>query len=140
VSDGSQTPSSLHHVAFLVRDLEAHTATLARFLGREPEQRGPVPYRDAEVVIFDLGNVRLELVAPSSATSPLTEVLEHRGEGFFHLGFGAADLDAAVATVEARGFTFAAPPRVGYKDWRLAYLDADALPLFAAHLIDDDSD
>ena len=134
------TPDSVHHIAFLVRDLDAQVAAMSRLLGTEPEQRGPVPYRDAEVVIFRLSNVRIELVSPNSDGSPLQEVLRRRGEGFFHVGFGVDDLDSALAGLARRGITPRGERRVGYKDWELVYLDTPADALMPCHLIRRDAD
>ena len=132
-------PTSIHHIAFLVKDLDREIERFSQLLGRAPEQRGPVPYREAEVVMFQLDNVRIEIVAPVTEKSPLHDVIARQGEGFFHIGFGVTDLPAAVAALEDRGIEMKGPPHGGYKDWELVYLKRDSFPLFAAHLIANDA-
>ncbi|MEO5813591.1 MAG: VOC family protein [Rhodanobacter sp.] len=117
----------IHHIAFVVADLDATIERMERILGVTVSERGCVPSRQAEVAIFNLANTRLEFVAPASAASPLHQHLAERGEGLFHIGFGVSDVDLACAQMNANGNSVVSEPYTGYKDWRIAYL-AEPLP------------
>jgi len=103
-------------------------------------ERGPVAGRGAEVAIFKLANINLELVAPVTADSPLHDFLSQRGEGFFHLAFAVEDIDTAWQQLIDRGVTMKSPPRRAYKDWRVAYLDSELTGGIAMHIINADAD
>lgn len=142
-SDHKGTPilDRVHHLSFVVRDLDATVARFETLLAVPMAERGPVRTRGAEVAIFKLANLNIELVAPSSSDSPLHEHLRRHGEGFFHLAFAVDDVDAAYEQLNARGVPMKGPPYLAYKDWRIAYIDAMATDgLMAAHIIQTDAD
>lgn len=131
----------VHHLAFVVADLDAAIARFEVFLDVPVAERGPVRSRGAEVAIFKLANVNIELVAPAAPDSPLHEHLARHGEGFFHLAFGVDDVDAAHNALRVAGLPMKGPPYVAYKDWRIAYFDDAATGgLTAAHIIANDAD
>ncbi|MES1943943.1 methylmalonyl-CoA epimerase [Salinisphaera sp. PC39] len=131
----------LHHLSFVVGDLDAAIERFETLLAVPLAERGPVHSRGAEVAIFKLANVNIELVAPATPDSPLHAYLARHGEGFFHLAFGVADVDDAYERLQAAGLPMKGPPYLAYKDWRIAYFD-DAVTggLTSAHIIADDAD
>lgn len=135
------TLDRVHHLSFVVRDLDAAVARFEAFLAVPLAERGPVHSRAAEVAIFKLANVNIELVTPASPESPLHEHLARHGEGFFHLAFGVDDVDAAYERLQAAGVPMKGPPYRAYKDWRIAYFDDGATGgLTAAHIVAADAD
>ena len=98
----------IHHISFVVVDLDEVVDRMERILGVAVTERGCVPGRQAEVAIFKLANTRLEFVAPATADSPLHQHLAEHGEGFFHIGFAvhdvvrdtAADLGLALVRIQ----------------------------------------
>lgn len=131
---------AVHHIAFVVADLDAAIARFERLLNVRLAERGPVKSRAAEVAIFKLSNVNIELVAPAAPDSPLHEHLARYGEGFFHLAFGVDDVDVAYESLRGAGFPMKGPPYQAYKDWRIAYFDEAATGgLIAAHIIASDA-
>lgn len=130
----------VHHLAFAVHELEQGIALFRRLTGREPAYRGSVTTRGAEVAVFKLDNLNIEVVAPTDPQGSLSAHLESHGEGFFHLAFGVDDLEAAVAALEDRGIHMRSAPYVAFRDWEIAYLqgeDTDGIPM---HLIQRDAD
>jgi methylmalonyl-CoA/ethylmalonyl-CoA epimerase len=125
--NGSTLPilDHVHHLSFVVRHLDAAVSRFERLSGVSVKERGPVANRGAEVAIFKLANIKLELVAPAQSDSPLLEHVARHGEGFFHLAFAVADVDAACEQLKGRGVHMKSPPYCGYKDWRVAYLDSE---------------
>lgn len=135
------TLDRVHHLSFVVRDLDAAVGRFEAFLGVPLAERGPVHSRAAEVAIFKLANVNIELVAPASPESPLHEHLARHGEGFFHLAFGVDDVDTAYERLQAAGMPMKGPPYRAYKDWRIAYFEDEATgALTAAHIIAADAE
>jgi methylmalonyl-CoA/ethylmalonyl-CoA epimerase len=97
----------LHHICFVVHDIDASTAYFES-IGIGPWQEYPpltdyagdldVPNPEAffamKYRLVDLGNVQLQLCQPPEQDCPQRRFLDTHGEGVFHLGF-ENDLDAA---------------------------------------------
>lgn len=130
----------VHHLSFVATDLDAAVARWESLLGIAVAERGPVAGRGAEVAIFKLANINLEVVAPVTADSPLHDLLARQGEGFFHLAFAVDDVDAACKQLDDRGVRMKGPPRPAYKDWRVAYLDSESTGGIPMHIINADAD
>lgn len=130
----------VHHIAFVVHDLDEAIPRFEKILGKSVTERGPVHTRGAEVAIFRLKNVNLEVVAPATTDSSLRAHLKHHGEGFFHIAFSVEDVEAASQALTAAGVSMAGAPYVAYKDWRIAYLDTDSTGGIRMHIIDADAE
>ena len=91
------------HVAVVVKDLEAAVATYQHNFDLEKTGGGEVPSLGIHNAFLQIGGARIELVTPTSATGPVAEFLERRGEGMYLLSLEVDDLDEAVTHLEARG-------------------------------------
>lgn len=104
--------TSVDHIVLAVRDLPRATETYRSLLGREPSWRGRHPAYGTANTLFRLENTYLELLA-SAGDGPLAvrvnAWLEEHGESPFALAFGTDDVDAAAATLRARGLTSSDP-------------------------------
>lgn len=110
----------VHHIDFVVRDLNAAAERFARVFGRSPGSREQLVDRGVEVVRFDLGNVWVILVQPVREESAVMRYLERHGEGFFHIAYLTADLDAEVRRLKDVGVELVdETPRCGLEGWRL---------------------
>ncbi|MFU8831490.1 MAG: VOC family protein, partial [Wenzhouxiangella sp.] len=69
----------IHHLAFITADLDRAVARFERLLGVTMAERGPVAGRGAEVAIFKLANLNLEVVSPVQPDSPLHDYLARHG-------------------------------------------------------------
>jgi methylmalonyl-CoA/ethylmalonyl-CoA epimerase len=117
------TDSRLEHVAIAVRDLDAAESIFSAILGRPVASREVVESEQVTTAFFDLGNVRLELLEPTTADSPVGRFLERRGPGLHHIALEVPDIDAALARCRAAGLqTAGAAPRPGAGGRRVAFL------------------
>ena len=115
---------SLHHINYLVRDLERSTQTLKAILLAEPVFEA-LPQRGALTARFCLGDTWLVIVQPVDNDSPLMSLLEDRGEGLFLLSLGVASLDDGIARLAKSGIgMFGDGPRWGLLDWKVQDIDA----------------
>lgn len=114
------TPS-VHHVNFVVRDLEAAVQRWSRILGRPADSRDRLDARGADIARFRVGEAWIVLVAPTRPGTAPWEHLERHGEGFFLLSIGVESLSAEVARLGESAF--AGPARAGLDDWRVRDLD-----------------
>ena len=93
----------INHIAVVVKDLEAAVATYQHNFDLQKAGGGEVPGLGIHNAFLQIGGARIELVTPTSATGPVAEFLEQRGEGMYLLSLEVEDLDEAVAYLEAAG-------------------------------------
>lgn len=103
------SPTSIHHINFIVRDLEAACARFERELGLEPFQVVDHAPRGAHVARSRVGESWFVLVAPYDPESVPGRYLEEHGEGFFLLSLAVDELG---------------DPRDGILDWRVQDIGA----------------
>ena len=118
--------AGIHHINFLVRDLEAGVARYQQLLGVREVLYGDLAGREVRTARFAIGDVWWVLVQPTTADSVAARHLEQHGEGFFLLSLGVASLDAAMAQVISAGGEFTTTePRQGLADWQVIDLSAE---------------
>jgi len=129
----------VHHVNFLVRDLDAAIERYERLLGVSIERVDELPERGVRVARFRAGGTWIALVQPVAEGEPMRH-LERHGEGFFLLSFEVDDVDAAAGAVRrAGGHLTSATPRTGIDGWRVIDLDSQDLGGVIVQLCEDRS-
>lgn len=93
----------IDYIAVVVKDLDAAVATYQHNFELEKAGGGEAPALGIHNVFLQIGDARIELVTPTSATGPVAEFLEQRGEGMYLLSLEVEDLDAAVAYLQGTG-------------------------------------
>ena len=74
----------LNHVAIAVPDLSAAAAVYRDTLGAQVSEAEALPEHGVTVVFVDLGNTRVELMAPLGEDSPIAGFLEKNPSGGMH--------------------------------------------------------
>lgn len=113
--------ASIHHVNFIVHDLDTALSVWERVLGRPVDRRDELPERGVRGARFRLGESWLVLVQPTRPDSVPGRYLAEHGEGFFLLSLGVSFLDAEIARLGEDHF--AGPPRRGVDQWLVRDLD-----------------
>jgi methylmalonyl-CoA/ethylmalonyl-CoA epimerase len=98
----------IHHINFVVRDLDAACRRFERLLGVEPFERIDHPPRGSTIARTRVGESWLVLVCPHDPESVPGRHLAEHGEGFFLLSVGTDELPAETAT------------RPGIDGWKVA--------------------
>jgi methylmalonyl-CoA/ethylmalonyl-CoA epimerase len=111
------TPTRIHHLNFIVRNLDEATARFEQVLGVEPFETIDHAQRGVHVARTRIGESWLILVCPYDHDSPPGKYLAAHGEGFFLASFGVRDLDEHLDMLRADE-----PARAGILDWRVADL------------------
>ena len=103
----------VHHVAVVVRDLEAALGFYRDTLGLRLELLLPIEADRVRIAFLPVGESRLELVEPTDETTGVARFLASRGEGFHHVCFEVPDLSASLARLAGQGVELidAAPRR-----------------------------
>ncbi|MFQ5524708.1 MAG: VOC family protein [Thermoanaerobaculia bacterium] len=130
----------VHHIDFVVRDLDAAAERYSRIFGIEPLGRERLDDRGVELVRFELDNVWLVLVQPVG-DGPVSSFLEEHGEGFFHAGFQVDDVTAEAERIEGEGIRLVnRVPRRGVEGWLLVDLEMDETFGVYLQLVQDDAE
>ena len=93
----------IHHVASVVRDIDASIDFHTRVLGLALEQVAEVPSQEVRIAFLTAGDSKIELVSPTNATSGVARFLESKGEGFHHLCLEVPDIAAELIALAAAG-------------------------------------
>ncbi len=93
----------IHHVAHVVPDIDAAMAGLAAPWGLTLEVREVLTDQAVEAAMLRAGDVRVELISPTTDDSGVARFLERRGPGFHHVAYSVPDLAAALAELAAGG-------------------------------------
>ncbi len=130
----------MHHIDFVVRDLNAAAERYSRIFGVEPLGRERLEDRGVELVRFELDNVWLVLVQPVGH-GPVSDFLEEHGEGFFHIGFQVDDVNAEARRIDREGIGLVnSTPRRGVEGWQLIDLEMDETFGVYLQLVQDDGE
>jgi methylmalonyl-CoA epimerase len=111
--DISRHPGRVHHVAVVVRDLEAALAFYRDKLRLELDVVMPIDTDGVKIGFLPVGESSIELVQPTRADTGVARFLESRGEGFHHVCLEVDDLGAELERLAADGIEMidAAPRR-----------------------------
>jgi methylmalonyl-CoA/ethylmalonyl-CoA epimerase len=113
----------VHHIDYVVRDLEQALEQMRRLFSLEPVTL-KVLEGSRKVALFEIGDLRLALVEPLDGQESLAgRWLREHGEGFFHIAFEVDNLDESVAQLEGKGVAFLEKPKHPGLGWRVVTLD-----------------
>ncbi len=82
----------IHHVAVVVRDLEAALGFYRDVLGLTLETVQTMPHDRVAIAFLPVGGTKIELVQPTDDSTGVARFLAARGEGFHHVCFEVLDL------------------------------------------------
>jgi len=121
--------NGVHHINFIVRDLEAAVLAWERILDRGVDKRDRLDSRGVDIARFDLGGTWIVLVQPTGPGAP-ADYLEANGEGFFLMSLAVDSLDTEAERLGAAMLTGHA--RAGLDDWFVQ--DLEVAQTFGAQL------
>jgi len=96
-------PTRVHHVAIVVRDMDAALSLYRDKLGVPLDVLLPIPGDGVNIAFLPVGESNIELVEPTDPTTGVARFLESRGEGFHHLCLEVDDVAAELARLGAQG-------------------------------------
>lgn len=111
----------IHHINFIVRDLDAAVPAWEQVLGMPVSARDHLEQRGVDIARFRLGSAWLVLVQPVRPDTSPARYLDAHGEGFFLISFGVDSLDAERDRLGEDWFD--GPVRKGLDDWQIRDLD-----------------
>jgi methylmalonyl-CoA/ethylmalonyl-CoA epimerase len=117
----------IHHVAYVVADIDATLARLDAALGLRPAMREVLDDQGVEAALCGAPGGAVELIRPLDPDGAIARFMESRGEGLHHVAFEVEDLDAALADLRARGAELIDErPRRGLGGHSVAFVHPDS--------------
>ncbi|MGO9584449.1 MAG: methylmalonyl-CoA epimerase [Acidimicrobiales bacterium] len=115
--------TEIDHVAIAVRDLEAAIAWYESALGARVAYRERVERDEVEEALLSVAESFIQLLAPTSDTSPVARFLERKGEGIHHVGYRVSDCAEAIEHLRAAGAELIdESPRPGSRGTTVAFV------------------
>jgi methylmalonyl-CoA/ethylmalonyl-CoA epimerase len=94
----------LEHIGIAVKDLDAANALFAKLFGRPHYKIEEVASEGVRTSFFDLGNVKIELIAATRSDSAIAKFIEKRGEGLHHLALESEAIESEMSELKAKDF------------------------------------
>ena len=91
--------TAIDHVGVAVESIDSALALYRDQLGMPMVHRETVAEQGVDAVLLDVGDGHVELLAPLGPDTAVGKFLARRGEGIHHIGYGVADIKAALVTI-----------------------------------------
>ena len=113
----------IDHVGIAVEDLDAAVGLHERLYGARVVHREAIESDGVDEALIAVGESYIQLVAPTTADSPVRTFLDRRGEGLHHVGYGVDDVAGTLARLRDEGVaTIDAEPRRGSRGTTVAFV------------------
>jgi len=104
----------IEHIGIATRGLDEALVFWRDALGLEVSETEEVAEQKVRVAMLPLGESRVELLEPTSESSPVAKFLEKRGAGIHHIAVRVEDIRAALGRLKEQGARLIdESPRVG---------------------------
>lgn len=94
----------LDHVGIAVKDIEAAQKLYSKMLQIEPFHREIIEKMHLDVLFYQVGQSKIELLCPTSEKSTIAKFIDKKGEGIHHMAYLVEDIYAEVERMKAAGF------------------------------------
>ncbi len=115
--------NQINHIGIAVKSLEEHIPFYQNILKFELIGKEEVKEQKVKVAIFQIGEVKIELLEPTSPDSPIAKFIDKKGEGMHHIAYQTDDI-----TEEIKGVTnhdirmIDNEPRIGAHETQIAFI------------------
>ena len=114
--------NKLNHIGIAVKSID-DSLEVYKKLGLELESIEEVASQKVKVAFIPIGEVRIELLEPTSDDSPIAKFIAKRGEGIHHLAFGTDDVIEELNLAESNDLRLIDKvPRQGAHNASIAFL------------------
>jgi len=113
----------ISHIGIAVHDIEEAARFYTQQLGLTIGGIEEVADQKVKVAFLPIGEVRIELIQPTSPDSAVAKFLEKNGPGFHHIAYQVEDVAAALEGLKAKEVkTVDQTPRRGAHQTLIAFL------------------
>lgn len=84
------------HIGIAVRSIEEQKKFYGSFLALDYIGIEEIADQKVRVAMYRVGDIRIELLEPTTEDSPVAKFIEKRGEGIHHIAYCVRDIDKAL--------------------------------------------
>lgn len=117
----------IDHIAIAVNNVEESAKTYQKALGIDDIEFETVESEGVKVAILHLENGRIELMQPTSESSPIKKFLEKKGQGLHHMALETDNIDGEVSRMEGCGVQFLGNVRPGSAGTKVTFIHPKSL-------------
>ena len=118
-----QPPSKIDHLGIAVRSIADACVIYRDALGLDCTGSEEVPDQKVRVVFFRIGEVRIELLEPTTDDSLIARFLDKHGPGLHHVAYQVEDMFSTLAALKAAGVRLIdESPRTGAHGMKIAFI------------------
>ncbi|MDW7679487.1 MAG: methylmalonyl-CoA epimerase [bacterium] len=113
----------IDHIGIAVRNLDEQIKFYSDILGLSCQGIEEVTDQKVRVAMFPVGEVRIELLQPTSSESPIARFIEKKGEGIHHIAYLVSDVESMVSHLEGHQVQLIdREPRIGAGGHQIAFV------------------
>lgn len=113
----------LNHIGIAVKSLSEQIPFYRDILKLPFVSSEEISEQKVKVAIFQVGEVRIELLEPTSVESPIAKFIEKKGEGLHHLAYESDDIHEELSGFKQQGLALIdEEPRKGVHGALIAFL------------------
>lgn len=114
---------SINHIGIAVKNLEESSVLFAKIFKVENMHFETVEAQKVKVASFKVGDVLIELTAPTDDSSPIAKFIEKKGEGIHHIAFESDDVNSELNELNEKGIQLInTQAQLGAHDMLIAFL------------------
>jgi methylmalonyl-CoA/ethylmalonyl-CoA epimerase len=98
-----QAPKQIDHLGIAVPSIDDAAVLYRDVFGLTSAGTEVIEDQGVRVMFFTLGQIRIELLEPTTDDSPIARFLARRGPGLHHVAYSVEDLPATLAALKAAG-------------------------------------
>ncbi|OKL38051.1 methylmalonyl-CoA epimerase [Domibacillus mangrovi] len=91
------------HIGIAVASLDESISLYTEQLGMTYVKTELVKSQGVNVAFIDAGNIKIELLEPTSPDSPIAKFIASRGQGIHHIAYSVEHIEARIADIKKRG-------------------------------------
>ncbi|MFZ1946592.1 MAG: methylmalonyl-CoA epimerase [bacterium] len=114
----------VEHIGIVVADLDAAVKRLEDVLGVKCRSRENLEAGGLEMAIFQIGEVKVEILSPTREGTAVSKFLAERGGGIHHVCFKVQDIKGCLEELDKKGVGLIDKvPREGASGHKIAFIN-----------------
>ena len=116
-------PKKLEHIGIAVKDLGKSELLFEKLLNTSSYKREEVASEGVITSFFQIGDIKIELLAATKPDSPIAKFIEKKGEGIHHLAFESEAINEELKNLKEDGIELIhQQPKDGADNKEIAFL------------------
>jgi len=117
----------INHIAIAVENLDIAVSKYRDALDVKDIEFETIESEGVQVAILHLENANIELMEPTSDSSPIKKFLEKRGSGLHHIALETPNIEGEVSRMEGCGIQFLGKIRDGSAGTKVTFIHPKSL-------------